>query len=43
MVQGLLQSIGKEAGEKGSVWGVQGTGELATSLWVTGGEAITQI
>lgn len=48
MVQGRLQSTGKEAGEKGSSAflggeGVQGIGELATSLWVIGSEAITQI
>lgn len=38
-------SLGKEAGKKRKLrlWRVQGTGELATPLWVLGSEVITQI
>lgn len=45
MMVARLPSLGKGAGEKRKLrlWRVQGTGELATPLWVLGSEVITQI
>lgn len=41
----LLQSLGKESRKerKLCIWGFRGTCELATPLWVSGSEVITQI